>query len=71
MTQRLFNTPGEVAGVLRLSGGTVRRRLRSGTLGGVHIGDTWRVSREDVLGMIGDRGLEALDAQLDAAEERP
>ncbi|WP_412030499.1 helix-turn-helix domain-containing protein [Deinococcus yunweiensis] len=67
MTQRLFYTPDELASVLRLSGETIRRRLRSGTLKGVHIGDTWRVPREEVLGLIGAQTLGAFDAQLDAA----
>lgn len=65
MTQRLFYTPDELAGVLRLSGETIRRRLRSGDLKGVRIGDTWRVPRDEVLQIIGAATLDAFDAQLD------
>lgn len=65
MTQRLFYTPDELAGALRLSGETIRRRLRSGDLKGLRIGDTWRVPREEVLRLIGAGNLDAVDAQLD------
>lgn len=66
MTQRLFYTPDELAGVLRLSGETIRRRLRTGRLQGVQIGDAWRVPREAVLALVGAETLQAVDAQLDA-----
>ncbi|GGR11518.1 helix-turn-helix domain-containing protein [Deinococcus ruber] len=65
MTQRLFYTPSELADVLRLSGETIRRRLRTGETKGVRIGDTWRVPRTEVLELIGPDTLDALDAQLD------
>lgn len=65
MTQRLFYTPDELAGALRLSGETIRRKLRTGDLKGVRIGDTWRVPRDEVLNLIGADTLEAFDAQLD------
>lgn len=65
MTQRLFYTPDELAGALRLSGETIRRKLRTGSLKGVRIGDTWRVPREEVLHLIGPDTLDAFDAQLD------
>lgn len=66
MTQRLFYTPEELASALRLSGETIRRRLRTGTLKGVRIGDAWRVPRVEVLGLIGPETLDAFDAQLDS-----
>lgn len=65
MTQRLFYTPHELAGALRLSGETIRRKLRSGDLKGVRIGDTWRVPREEVLHLVGAGNLDAIDTQLD------
>lgn len=65
MAQRLFYTPEELAGALRLSSETIRRRLRTGSLKGVRIGDTWRVSRVEVLDLIGPETLDAFDAQLD------
>jgi len=65
MTQRLFYTPDELAGALRLSGETIRRKLRTGDLKGVRIGDTWRVPRDEVLQLIGSDTLDAFDAQLD------
>ncbi len=65
MTKRLFYTPDELAGALRLSGETIRRKLRSGELRGVRIGDTWRVPRDEVLHLIGAGTLDAFDAQLD------
>lgn len=67
MTQRLFYTPGELASVLWLSGETIWRCLRSGDLRGIHFGDTWRVLREKVLGLIGAQTHGVFDAQLDAA----
>lgn len=65
MTQRLFYTPDELANALRLSGETIRRRLRSGDMKGVRIGDTWRVPRDEVLQLMGADALSAFDAQLD------
>ncbi|WP_135230115.1 helix-turn-helix domain-containing protein [Deinococcus fonticola] len=69
MPHRLFYTPDELAATLRLSGETIRRRLRSGQMQGVRIGDTWRVPREQVLTLLGDASLELLDAQLDQQEK--
>ena len=68
MTQRLFYTPDELAGALRLSGETIRRKLRSGELQGVRIGDTWRVPRGEVVHLIGADTIEIFDAQLDQKE---
>lgn len=65
MTQRLFYIPDELAGVLRLSGETIRRKLRAGELHGVRIGDTWRVPRDEVLHLIGTATIDVFDAQLD------
>jgi excisionase family DNA binding protein len=65
MTPRLFYTPDELAGALRLSGETIRRKLRTGSLRGVRIGDTWRVPRDQVLQLLGSDTLDAFDAQLD------
>lgn len=65
MSQRLFYTPEELAAALRLSGETIRRRLRAGQLEGVRIGDTWRVPREQVALLIGSANLDLLDVQLD------
>ncbi len=69
MTQRLFYTPGELANALRLSGETIRRRLRTGETKGVRIGDTWRVPRTEVLELIGPDLLEVLDAQLNETDQ--
>lgn len=68
MPERLFYTPEELAAALRLSGETIRRRLRSGQMQGLRIGDTWRVPREQVLLLLGDTSLSLLDAQLDQQE---
>lgn len=68
MPNRLFYTPEELASVLRLSGETIRRRLRDGKLQGLRIGDTWRIPREQVLFLLGDASLELLDNQLDQKE---
>jgi len=65
MIQRLFYTPDELAGVLRLSGETIRRQLRTGQKRGVRIGDTWRVPRDEVVQLIGAETLSASGAQLD------
>ncbi|TSA79653.1 helix-turn-helix domain-containing protein [Deinococcus detaillensis] len=65
MTHRLFYTPDELAGALRLSGETIRRKLRTGQWQGVRIGDAWRVPRAEVLHLIGPVNLDAFDAQLD------
>ncbi|TSA80588.1 helix-turn-helix domain-containing protein [Deinococcus detaillensis] len=69
MTQRQFYTPDELAAFLRLSGETIRRRLRTGETKGLRIGDTWRVPRTEVLELIGAQPLAALDAQLDERHE--
>ncbi|GAA4012744.1 hypothetical protein GCM10022631_25590 [Deinococcus rubellus] len=52
MTQQLFYTPSELANALRLSGETIRRRLRTGETKDVWIGNTWRVPRTKVLELI-------------------
>ena len=66
----LYYTPEEIARVMRVSSESVRRKLRLGEIEGVRFGRKWRVPRKEVLRLLGEEALEALDRQIEKGRVR-
>jgi len=65
----IYYTPEELARALKVSGETVRARLRRGEIKGLRLGRIWRVPRDEVERLLGPEGLAALDRELEREQE--
>lgn len=63
-------TSEEAAKALRVSGESVRRWLRDGSMRGVRVGRTWRVSRDEVLRVLNE-GIEPKPVALAGGRVHP
>ncbi len=65
----IYYTPDELARALKVSGETVRARLRRGEIKGLRFGRVWRVPRDEAERLLGAAALAALDQELEREKE--